>query len=550
MKKEIVMIKKIQKKLLSILIIPFIISGLLMSTQAFGMEKVLKIALGVELYGLDHQIVTDGETFTVLGSSLEGLLQHNANHELIPALAESWKVSSDGMVYTFKLRKKAKWSNGEPITAHDFVFAWRRMTNPETGAEYVYLLMEAGIKNVLNVMMGKMKPEAIGARALDDHTLEVTLGATVPYFLSFLTLPNFAPVNQKFYEAQGKNYAMTTKNVLSSGAFTLGKWQPGYGIVAEKNEHYWDANNVKLDRIEWRVMKDHQTSVLEYEAGNLHVVRLSSELVTLYNNNPGFSTVKEGFMWYLQPNFDTEKEELKNKNFRKALSHSFDKAYIVDSIMNNGSIAADYWVAKDYTFDSNRVDYRDTVGDFKGYDVPFAQAAYKKAKKELGESRFELELLYDDDTSLKEVCEFVKSEWETNLPGIHITLKAQPKKNRLDLMKKDNYDVALTRWGPDWADPQVFLFAHIKNGFGNSGYDSKEYNILYKRIAAGGDLSRDDRLKERWQTMIEAEKLLFRDVVFFPAFQGGSAYLTNPKVKNIQRHITGQNVVYKNATIH
>jgi oligopeptide transport system substrate-binding protein len=549
MKKEIVMIKKIQKKLLSILIIPFIISGLLMSTQAFGMEKVLKIALGVELYGLDHQIVTDGATFDVIGTSLEGLLQHNEKHEVVPALAESWTISKDRMVYTFKLRKNARWSNGDPITAHDFVFAWRRMSNPKTGAEYVYLLMEAGIKNVLNIMMGKMKPEEIGARALDDKTLEITLGETLPYFLSFLTLSNFSPVNQKFYEAQGKNYAMTTENVLASGAYKLGKWQQGYGIVAEKNEYYWDADNIKIDRIEWRVIKDHQTAVLEYETGNLDIVKLSSELVTLYRDNPGFNVAKEGFMYILQSNFDSTKEELLNLNFRKALSHSYDKVYIAESILNDGSIPADYWVAKDLSYDWNGVEYRETVGNFRGYDVEYAQAVYQLAKNELGKSSFELELLYDDLGSLKEVCEFVKSEWEANLPGVHITLKSQPKKNRLDLMRKRDYDIGLTRWGPDWADPQVFLFSHIKKGFGNSGYNGDEFNALYKKISAGGSLTKGDKTEERWQAMIDAEKILFRDVALFPVFQAGTSYLTNPKVKGIERHLTGRNVVYKNATI-
>lgn len=524
--------------------------------------KVLKIASDVDVPAIDQALATDGLSFEVIGSFIEGLAEYNADGKLVPAMAESWDVSEDGLVYTFHLRD-AEWDNGTPVTANDFVFAWRRFCDPAMATEYGYIYSISDIKNATAIMNGELPLEDLGAVAIDDKTLEVTLNSGCPFFLQLMTFNPFYPINEAFYNEVGADaYGLSADAVLANGAFKVTEWTEGYGLIVAKNENYYKADEVMIDGIEWLTFKDVQSATLEFEAGNVDVVKLSAELVDKYKDNGAFTNEPGGYVWYCAPNYTTKSDAnaaINNANIRLALAKSFDKDYIVNELFNDGSVTANYIIPTGLAASPSGVDYRTEGGEYLTYDVAAAVEAWNMGLAELGTDTVEIELLFDDAESVKSMAEFIQSEWQTNLPGLTITLKTQPKKNRLQLMRDYDYDVALTRWGPDYADPQTYLdlfagpLTEGENDMSNTAYYTvgQAYDALYKTIIAGGALASSDKVQERWETMLEMEEILLDDSNpgIWPIYQSGYSLLHNPAVSGIEAHAVGLPHVYKNVVI-
>lgn len=513
--------------------------------------KVLRIASDVEVPSIDAQIATDGLSFEIIGATIEGLLQYDANGKLAPSIAKSYEVSEDGLTYTFQLRDDAKWDNGTPVTANDFEFSWKRGIDPEVGSEYSWIFSVAGVSSANAILNGQADPGTLGIEAVSEYELVITLENEAPFFVQLMTFNTFFPINEEFYNAQDGKYGMRPENVLANGPFKITKWQEGYGLTVEKNELYHDADSVEIDVIEWRVFKDAQTAALEFEVGNVDVVKLNSELVDRYKDTEAFTNEPAGYLWYVAPNFDADIPELENRNFRLALGMGFDKSYIADSVLNDGSVVANYIVPSGLASSPvDGTDYRDAQNqDFLVYSVAEAQKHWELAKQELGKTEFELELLFDDAESVKRMAEFMKSEWETNLDGLTVTLKTQPKKNRLQLMNENNFDIAITRWGPDYGDPQTYLELFKPNGSSSTDYDNPAYIAMLNQIVGGGELASSDKAVERWNMMLEMEKYLLEDAGVFPIYQAGHALLIAPEVSGIEVHSVGLPHVYKNVKI-
>lgn len=525
-------------------------------------SKVLKIASDVDVPAIDQALATDGLSFEVIGSFIEGLAEYNAEGKLVPAMAESWDVSEDGLVYTFHLRD-AEWENGTPVTANDFVFAWRRFCDPAMATEYGYIYSISDIKNATAIMNGDLPLEDLGAKAIDEKTLEVTLNSGCPFFLQLMTFNPFFPINEAFYNEVGADaYGLSADAVLANGAFTVTEWTEGYGLIVAKNESYYKADQVKIDGIEWLTFKDVQSATLEFEAGNVDVVKLSAELVDKYKGDDVFTNEPGGYVWYCAPNYITKSDAnaaINNANIRLALAKSFDKDYIVNELFNDGSVTANYIIPTGLAASPSGVDYRAEGGEYLTYDVASALEAWEAGLAELGTDTVEIELLFDDADSVKSMAEFIQSEWQTNLPGLTVTLKTQPKKNRLQLMRDYDYDIALTRWGPDYADPQTYLdlfagpLTEGENDMSNTAYYTvgQAYDALYKSIIAGGELASSDKVQERWDTMLEMEEILLDDSNpgIWPIYQSGYSLLHNPAVSGIEAHAVGLPHVYKNVVI-
>lgn len=449
--------------------------------------KVLKVAKDVELASMDQHIATDGLSFEVIAATIEGLYTLDADGNAIPAIAKSYDVSEDGLVYTFHLREDAKWSNGEPVTANDFVYAWRRLVDPNTASEYAFIMDVAGVVNAASVNAGEASLEELGVNAVDDYTLEVTLALPVPFFLQLMTFPSFFPMNEAFVTEKGADYAQTPEGLLANGPFKMTEWTQGHSFKVEKNDSYYDKDNVNIDGIEYKIMKDAQTAALEFESGNLDVVRLTGEIVDLYKENEAFTLIHEGYLWYIAPN--EEVEELQNVNLRQALGRAVNKEQLTETVLNDGSTVANFIVPVTLATGPDGKDFRETsANDYMTYDVEVAQEYWEKAKAELGIETLTLELLFEDTDSMKKCAEFIQSELQTNLPGLTIELKSQPKKNRLELMRAGDYQLGITRWGPDYADPTTYLDMFITGSSNNyPNYSNEEYDALMNRIGKGVD---------------------------------------------------------------
>ena len=508
--------------------------------------KVLKVAKDVELASMDQHIATDGLSFEVIAATIEGLYTLDADGNAIPAIAESYDLSEDGLTYTFHLREDAKWSNGDAVTANDFVYAWRRLVNPNTASEYAFIMDVAGVKNAAAINAGEASLEELGVKAVDDYTLEVSLDLPVPYFLQLMTFPSFYPLNEAIVTEKGTDYAQSPEGLLANGPFKMTEWTQGHSFKVEKNDAYYDKDNVNLDGIEYKIMKDAQTAALEFDSGNMDIVRLSGEIVDLYKDNEAFTLIHEGYLWYIAPN--EEVEELQNVNLRQALGRAVNKDQLTETVLIDGSTVADFIVPVSLATGPDGKDFRETSDVYMTYDVAKAQEYWEKAKQELGIDSLTLELLFEDTDAMKKCAEFIQSELQNNLPGLTIELKSQPKKNRLELMRAGDYQLGLTRWGPDYADPTTYLDMFITGSSNNyPNYSSADYDALMERIDKG-DLVYD--VEARWEAMKEAEQLLIAtDAAALPMYQQGNTYLINQKVSGIETHSVGVPFIYKNATI-
>lgn len=508
-------------------------------------SKVLHIAKDTAVRTLDNSLATDGMSFEVMENFIDGLIDYDADGKIIPRLAKTWDEDDQGTSYTFHLRDDATWSNGDPVTAHDFVYAWQRVVDPTTNAEYAILFVDAGILNAEEVTAGDLPVEELGVKALDDFTLEVKLSDTVPYFLEFLTFPIFNPLNEAFVTQEGDKYAKSPEGLLSNGPFVLTDWVPGSSLSFKKNNDYVDADDVALDGIEYKILSDYQTAALEFDNGSIDYAKISSDLISRYVDGEAYQQVPSGFTWYISPNQDNQ--EIDNDDLRLALAYAIDRHHIVDEIMGDGSIAAEFIVPVGLATGPDGKDFRETSKKFLEYDVDKAKEHLEKAKTALGKDSFEFELIIEDSEESRTNAEAIQSDLNA-LEGVEITITTVPKNERLDRMKAGDFELGLTRWGPDYADPYTYLGTLFPTGanYNQANYSNADYDALIEKLGVGGSLSQDP--EARWEAFKDAEAILLDEAGVIPVWQSSEAVIINPKVKGIEMHVVGM-TSYRNVTI-
>lgn len=537
------------KMVLSTLFVLGLLSGCGGSKEAAPTEakkeavksNIVTIANDVELSSMDTGLATDGTSFEAIASVLEGLYQLDGAGNTIPGMAVKEEISEDGKVHTFTLRD-AKWSDGQPVTANDFVFAWRRLANPKTASEYAYMIGVAGIKNAEGVMSGEKPITELGVTAVDDKTLKVELDYPVPFFDQLAAFPPFYPIREDFYDKYKEQYALTPEAILSNGPFKMVEWNQGANYTMVKNDQYYDADKVKIDGLNFQVVKDAQSAMVAFDQGNVDYVKLTGEMVDQYKESPEFMNTLGGYLWFVSPN--QKVPGLENANLRRALALSFDKEQIAEHLLKDGSIAANFAVPVKLAVGPDGKDFRETTPSYLNVDKAKAKEYYEKAKQELGKDKFAYELVFEDTEASKKVAEYLKSEIETNLPGMTINLKQQPKKARLQLMQNGVYELGLTRWGPDYADPMTYLDMWITGASYNYGsWSSKEYDKLIFDTSKG-DLT--GKPAERWEALKQAEKVCMDAAAILPVYQTGSAVMIKKDLTGFEFHSVGVPTIYKN----
>ncbi|MGJ9458280.1 peptide ABC transporter substrate-binding protein [Oceanobacillus sp. CF4.6] len=517
------------------------------ATEETEGENILNFTNKAAIPSMDPSMVTDEFGFQFIGTTMEGLYRLDENAEPAEGIAIDHTVSDDGLTWTFNLREDAVWSNGDPVTAHDFVYAWQRAVNPDTGSEYGPYMMGGVIQNATAVNAGEVPVEELGVTAEDDYTLVVELENPTPYFESLTTFGTFMPLNQKFVEEQGEEFATSTDTLLSNGPFKLENWEStssSWDLV--KNEDYWDVETVQLDKMTYEVVKDAQTQVDLYEAGTVDRADISADLVDQYATHEDYEVTPETSVFYLKMN-QTRNEALGNTNIRTAISQAFDKQSAVDVILNNGSIVANGLVPADFTpMPESGDDFREVSGDLVTYDKEAALEAWEAGLEELDTDTVELELLGGDTESAKVMDEYLANQLETNLPGLSITLKQVPFEQRLDLDTSMEYDLQTAGWGPDYLDPYTFLSLWITDGGNNKmGYSNNEYDALLEEATT--ELATDN--VARYENFLEAEKILFEDAAIAPIYQRAKAQLISPKVEGVFVNPFGADYEYKWASV-
>lgn len=521
------------------------------ATSAAGTAKdnILSFQIGVAIDSMDPQLANDGTSFSVLSQCMEGLLTKDADGNVIKAMAADEQVSEDGLTYTFTLRDDITWSNGDPVTADDFVFAWQRLADSNLASDYQFFVQTACLENADAIVAGEADITTLGVEATDDKTLVCHLSSPCAIFDNLMTFPSFFPVSRSFYESCGGNFATSPETINCNGAFVINSYEPSaVTITAEKNADYYDADKVSLEGVEWQVMLEAQTAAMSYESGDLDVTTLTGDLIEQYQDDPAFTTVHDSYLWYVSPNMEVT--GLDNENIRLALAKSVDKTAICDTLLKDGSTEADFVVPYGLGTSPDGDDFRDTAGDSYDaftYDVAAAQEAWDAGLQELGVDSLTFDFVTEDSDSAQQVAQFIMDQWQTNLSGLTINLVVEPKKARLEDMREGNYQLGLTRWGADYADPMTYLDMFITESTTNyMNWTNADYDAAIES-AKYGELALD--VNARWDSLVEDEKLLADDCVLMPMYHVSVAYMINPAVTGISFYNTGANYSFKNAVI-
>lgn len=494
-----------------------------------------------EIPTMDVTKATDSESMNVMRNVFEGLYILREDNKVIPGVAKSYEVSEDKKTYTFHLRD-SKWSNGTPVKAADFVFSWKRAVNPDTAAEYAFLFFD--IKNAKRINSKELPIDQLGVKAIDDHTLEVQLEQPIPYFIDLTTFATFLPINEKYFESQGKQYGLEASQLVYNGAFTLDNWKHEQGFHLKKNSNYWDAKTVKLDEINFDIVKDKSTEINLYESGQLDRVGLTGEFVDKYRNNPDFKERSEVTVQFLRLN--QKNDVLKNKNVRLAIGHAMNKKAFVDTVLNNGSLSAVGLIPADFAKGPDGKDFRKENGALVKDDVKKAKVNWKKAKQELGKEQVTLELLTSDNAIAKKNAEYLKGELEKNLDGLTVHVKPQPRKQQIQLLLNSDYDIGVDVWAPDIPDPITFLDIFTTDSSYNfDKYSNQAYDELIHQVKT--DLAGNETA--RWEAMKRAEKILLDDGAVALFYQPGRSYLQRSTVKGIVTNDFGGEFNYKWAEV-
>ncbi len=509
----------------------------------------LNIMLETPVQSLDPQQATDGTSFEVIADFTDGLMQMDEDGQAVPAIAESYEVSEDGTVYTFHLREDAVWSNGDPVTAADFIFGWQRAVDPDVASEYAYMLSDiAQVQNAAEIIAGEMDKSELGIKALDDYTLEVTLNVPVSYFLSLMYFPTFYPVNEAFYESVGDTFGTSPETTLSNGAFILDTYEPAAtAFHLTKNPDYYNADSVQLAGLNYQVIQDSQQALMSYQAGDLDITLVNGEQVDQVKDDPEFTTVGAGYLWYVSPNIDAV-PELANLNIRMAMTFAIDRESITEDVLKDGSTPAYTAVPPDFATGPDGSDFsadQTRYADVCGYDADKALEYWNQGLSELGITSLTLDMVVDADDAPQKVAQVLKEQWETTLPGLTVNLVIEPKKQRVEDMQNGDFQLGLTRWGPDYADPMTYLGMWVTGNSNNYGlWSNEEYDAIIAECTTG-DLCTD--AEGRWERLYDAEKIVMDEAVIFPLYAQCNAEMVSSNVSGIEFHPVALNRVYKNA---
>ena len=506
-----------------------------------------RFANDTDIVGMDSTVVDDAMSFNAITAITDGLTTVDVKGNTIPGIAKSWDVSNNGLTYTFHLRD-AKWANGDDVTAQDFVYSWHRII--KNAGNYAYMLGSEGasIKNAdslidLGTTATDEQLNTLGIKATDDKTVVVDLEKNVPYFVGLMSFPCYFPQNQKFVEKCGKNYATKPEYILGNGAYKMTKWIKGNKATFTKNDKYYDAKSVKTKNLEMYLVQDPKTAAQNFDNGKVDYATINSTLVDKYKGKDTFKAIREGYLAYLICNFKADTTA--NKNLRHALSYAINRKDLCDNILKDGSQPATGFVPAQLCKSPSGKDFREESGKYVDYDVKKAQEYLDAAKKELGTDTITVDLLYGTDESpMDTFAEYLQGSF-TKLKGLKVNMVATVKKDRIyNREASGNFQIACTRWAPDYADPTTFLNVLASSNSNNYGkWENAQYNSLLKQAQNETDVNK------RWNELLEAEKVMMDDMPNIPVVQTGTAALQAKNVKGLVHNTVSTPYVFKYVTL-
>lgn len=518
------------------------------STAPAAGNKTMTILFSAEPPDLDSSKGTTNAAFTMLGALNEGLYRLDKDGVPQPALAAALpEISADGLVYTIKLRDGLTWSDGTPLTASHFVDALKRTVDPATKASYAFMVQwikgGAAVTSAKDEAAIKAAKDAFGAKALDEKTLEITLERPIAWFTQQLAFAIFFPQKTDLVASTGDEYGKDPDKVIGAGPFVLKQWQHEQQLTFEKNPNYWDAANVKLDKVVINIVKDRASAVNLYETKKADLTDLAGDFIKQYEGKPDAQVKKELTNAYLM--FQQESAPfLKNVNIRKALATSINLQQHIDIVLKNGSTPGT-GIVPTGTADGNGGEFRKTAGDTQEpFNVDKAKEYLAAGLKELNLTALpEFKVTADDTEGAKKSLEFILAQWNQNL-GVKAVADPVPHELRVERQHNKDYQVIIALWGADYNDPMTFLdLWTTTSDFNELNYSNPEFDKAIESAQLEVDGAK------RAQLLVDAEKILLNDQALAPLYFRTKVYALNPKVTGLYFPAFGQEWELKYADI-
>lgn len=519
------------------------------SKSSSGSEKnVINWPIPTEINTLDVSKNTDTYSSIAIGNSGSNLLRLDGKGGTELDLAKKVDVSEDGLTYTATLRDGLKWSDGSDLTAEDFVYSWQRIVDPKTASEYAYLATESHLENADKINSGEEKDlSKLGVKA-DGNKVIFTLTSPTPQFMDYLAFTNFMPQKKELVEKLGKDYGTNSKSQVYSGPYKVEGWNGSntkFKLV--KNDKYWNAKNVKTETVNIQVVKKPDTAVQMYKQGDLDAANISatSAIYNANKKNKDIVTVPEATTAYMVYNQTGRVKALANENIRKALNLATDREGIVKAAVDTGSKPATALVPTGLAALSTGEDLAKYVAPGYSYDAKEAKKLFEAGLKELGEDKLTITVTSDADSpSAKNTLDYLKSTWESALPGLTVEEKFVPFKQRLEDTKTQNFDVAVSLWGGDYPEGSTFYGLFTSDAAYNYGkFKSSEYDEAYNDAITKNALDKD-AAAENYKT---AEKVLYDHAYYNPLYFRSTESLQNPDLKGLIRNSTGLQTDFTHA---
>lgn len=503
-------------------------------------KKTVSVSSNASISTMDSSLNTTLVGAQELSNTMEGLYRYSGN-KLEPGVAKSIAKPTDGgKKYTIDL-KKTKWSNGDSVTANDFVYAWQRMVDPKTASQYSYIY--SGVKNADDIVAGKKKPDTLGIKALNKYKLQVTLEHPIPYFDTLVSGAQFYPLNKKAVTASGSNYGITSKGMVFNGPYKLENWKAGDTEWHDtKNNSYWNAKNVKTDQLKWYVITDPNTGLNLYDTNMLdRLNNLGGDAAHQLSNNKDFSTTPQNSTYYLETN-EKKFPFMKNKKLRQAMALSINRDELSNIILGKTGIPAHSVVPQDMSKNPKTgVDFTDEPSakadrKYTNYDPAKATKLWQEGLKETGQKNVDFTFTTDDTDTTKKMSEYIQDTMQKNLPGLKITLSNVPFKTRVQRQSTKNFDMIGAAWIADYPDPTNFLDLFTK---GNPNNDGSWENAQYDKYVKNSETKDVNNPEKRWNDMLAAQSIITKEQGAIPVYQNTNAALTKQNVKGFEQTPTG-----------
>ncbi len=491
--------------------------------------KILRYNNGKEPTSLDPPIGFDQISYDIVNNAFEGLARLGKDDKPEPAMAAEWKVSDDGLVYTFTLRDGVKWSNGDPVKASDFEFAWKRLLNPETASDAAFLAYP--IVGAEDYNSGKGSADAVGIKAKDDKTLEVTLRHPAAWLVQMTASPAFFPVHQATVEGNAQ-WAGEASTIVSNGPFTITEWKHEEELKMVKNKDYWDAGTVKLGGVTYKMVNDTNTAYQLFTTGELDTTgSIPADMADqLFADGKVKVEESAGTAFY---RFNTTMEPFTNKSIRQAFVAAVDRQQLVDLVLRQKHKPAVGFVSPGLE-DAAGGDFRDVGGDLIGFDAAKAKELLAAGMKEAGYSALPpITLTYSTNDVNQKVAQALQAMFKDNL-GVEVKLESKESKVMTAEQKALQLQLSRSSFLPDFADPINFLDGfQSDNPFSRTGWKNDKFDELIQ-----GAYEQADE-KQRYEMMHEAEKILMDDAPILPLYYYNSVNLESDKLSGVVRHAFG-----------